>query len=249
MDDVTDLHMYGDLASWFHLLSAPADYAEEANFIVEQVQARVRSGAVERMLELGSGAGCTASHLKAYAAMTLSDLSEGMLDLSVQLNPECTHHQGDMRTLRLGETFDAVLIHDAIMYMLTIEDLTAAMTTAWVHCRPGGVAVFMPDHTAETFEAGETTHGGHDGADGRGIRYTCWDQDEDPNDGRVEAHYTYMLREPGQPMRTVYDRHVVNAFPRAVWRSCVQGVGFEVHDCVDPWERVVLFGVRPLEGD
>ncbi len=36
--------------------------------------------------------------------------------------------------------------------------------------RPGGIAVFVPDHTRETFE--ETTDlGGTDGDDGRGARY------------------------------------------------------------------------------
>jgi hypothetical protein len=40
--------------------------------------------------------------------MTLVDLSEEMLVVSRQLNPECQHHQGDMRTVRLGRTFDAV---------------------------------------------------------------------------------------------------------------------------------------------
>ena len=36
--------------------------------------------------------------------MTLVDLSEEMLAVSRELNPECEHLQGDMRTLRLGRT-------------------------------------------------------------------------------------------------------------------------------------------------
>ena len=110
--------LYGELASWFHLLSWPADYAEEAGF--------ARSLLVERnsphpltLLELGSGGGNNASHLKAHFKITLTDLSQGMLDLSRKLNPECEHLQGDMRSLRLGRVFDAVFIHDAIMYMTT----------------------------------------------------------------------------------------------------------------------------------
>jgi trans-aconitate methyltransferase len=35
-----------------------------------------------------------------------------MLDLARQLNPDCTYHAGDMRTIRLDETFDAVFIAD-----------------------------------------------------------------------------------------------------------------------------------------
>ena len=48
-----------------------------------------------------------------------------MLALSATLNPECEHLEGDMRTLRLGRTFDVVFIHDAISYLTTEDDLRA----------------------------------------------------------------------------------------------------------------------------
>src|SRR5215510_3991192 len=108
MPSVSELpKLYGELASWFHLLSSPADYAEEAEFVRKLL---TESGAVapRTVLELGSGGGNNVSHLKAHFHMTLVDLSPGMLALSRTLNPECEHLQGDMKTLRLGRTFDAV---------------------------------------------------------------------------------------------------------------------------------------------
>ena len=59
--------------------------------------------------------------------MTLVDRSAGMLAVSQRLNPECEHVLGDMRTVRLNRLFDAVLIHDAIMYMLSLADLLQAL--------------------------------------------------------------------------------------------------------------------------
>ena len=44
-----------------------------------------------------------------------------------------------------------LLVHDAVCYMTTPEDLRRAMETAFIHCRPGGVALFCPDYVAETF--------------------------------------------------------------------------------------------------
>ena len=41
-----------------------------------------------------------------------------------------SHHVGDLRSVRLGETFDAVLVHDAIDYMTTEVELRAAFETA-----------------------------------------------------------------------------------------------------------------------
>ena len=61
-----------------------------------------------------------------------------MLALSGGLNPECEHIQGDMRTLRLERLFDTVFVHDAVTYMLTGQDLRAAIVTAFAHTRPEG---------------------------------------------------------------------------------------------------------------
>ena len=109
------------------------------------------------MLELGSGGGNNAFHLKKEFELTLVDLSADMLAVSKALNPECEHVQGDMRSVRLGRTFDAVFVHDAIEYMTTEDDLRQAVQTVYAHCRPGGVAVLVPDDIAENFEPRPST--------------------------------------------------------------------------------------------
>ena len=158
--DTSDL--YGDeLAPWFHLLTPPAEYADEAAFALGMMREHV-VGPLETALELGSGGGNMASHLKRWLQLTLTDVSPAMLAVSATINPDCEHLVGDMRTLRLGRTFDAVLIHDAICYMTSEADLRAALATAAEHLRPGGVAVFEPDHVRESFVPA-TDHGGEDG--------------------------------------------------------------------------------------
>lgn len=72
----------------------------------------------------------------------------------------------DMRSLRLDETFDAVLVHDAIDYMTTEHDLAAAFETAAAHLQPSGQLLIVPDDTAESFEA-DSEVGGNDGPDSR----------------------------------------------------------------------------------
>ena len=98
-----------------------------------------------------------------------------------------------MRTVRLGEQFDAVLIHDAIDYMTTEDDLRQAIETAYAHVRPGGIAVLVPDDVAESFEQ-RTDHGGSDAADGRAARYLEWSWDPDPADTWTITNYTFVLR-------------------------------------------------------
>src|SRR4030095_17011892 len=111
-------------------------------------------------LELGSGGGNNASHMKRSFALTLVEPSDGMREISRQLNPECTHLPGDMRHVRLGRTFDAVFVHDSVMYMTTEDDLRAALETVAVHLAPEGVALIAPDATGETFSAATEEGGG-----------------------------------------------------------------------------------------
>jgi SAM-dependent methyltransferase len=214
--------LYGELAPWFHLLTPPAEYEEEAGIYLRTIQ-EAADGPVRTVLELGSGGGNNASYLKEHFEMTLVDLSPAMLEVSRGLNPECEHLEGDMRTVRLGREFDAVFVHDAIVYLTSKEDLRACMETAWVHCRPGGAALFVPDYVKESFEPG-TDHGGTDGGD-RAMRYMEWQWDPDPDDDTFLVDFAYLLRE-GDEVRAVHDRHECGLFGKETWLELLQDVGF-----------------------
>lgn len=219
-----DLRFYGDLASWWPLISPPEEYAEEAAFAGELL--RRASIPVRQVLELGSGGGSNAVHLAPSFDLTLVDLSPQMLEVSRRLNPSCQHLEGDMRTVRLNRTFDAVFLHDAIDYMTTLEDLRLAMETAFVHCRPGGVAVLIPDHVAETFTA-DSDCGGVDGDDGRAVRFLDWTWDPDPDDTWVQTDYAFLLRDADGRVEPVHEAHRTGLFPTAEWMRLLTEVGFE----------------------
>jgi SAM-dependent methyltransferase len=236
------LKLYSSLASWWPLLSAPEDYKGEAAFVHKAIDAACQFKP-RTMLELGSGGGNNASHLKAWYEMTLVDLSPAMLRVSRKLNPECKHIKGDMRTVRLGEIFDAVFIHDAISYMTTEDDLSAAITTAYVHCIPGGVAFFAPDHVRESFKP-RIEHGGNDGG-GLGVRYLEWMTDADPTDSTYTLDMAYMLRGPDGSMRVEHDRHTFGLFSRPTWLRLLRKAGFRPRAVADQWGRTVLVASKP----
>jgi SAM-dependent methyltransferase len=230
------MHMYSDLAPWFHLLTHPSDYADEAAF-VSRVVDDVGDGEARTLLELGSGGGNNASHLKAHFQCTLTDLSPKMLALSRTLNPECEHLEGDMRTLRLGRTFDVVFIHDAISYLTTEEDLRAAIETAVAHVRPGGVVILTPDATTEIFRPA-TDHGGHDGDDGRSLRYLEWTHVPEPGTSTYVTDYAIIARGPGAELHVVHDRHTLGLFSEATWKRLIAESGLELVDTTveNPYE-------------
>lgn len=215
--------LYEALADWWPLLSAPEEYAEEAAAYGDHLAASARRS-VRRVLELGSGGGNNASHLKSRFEMTLVDISIPMLNVSRALNPECEHIQGDMRTVRLGREFDAVFVHDAICYMTTKRDLAAAIETASIHCARGGAVLLAPDHVKETYADG-TNHGGHDGPD-RALRYLEWTHDPDPDDETYLVDFAYLLRD-GDEIHVTHDRHVEGLFPRSMWLRLLAESGLE----------------------
>lgn len=228
-------------------MSAPSEYVEEAGIYGRRLLEN-GSQPARTLVEFGSGGGNNASYLKRHFEITLVDVSEGMLSVSRKLNPECSHFLGDMRTVRLGREFDRVFVHDAICYMTTAEDLRRAVETAFVHCRPGGAALFAPDFVRETFRGG-SDHGGSDGED-RGFRYLEWVRDPDSSGTTYVVDYAYMLRE-GESVRVEHERHIEGLFPREEWLAILRNVGFEPynlpfeHSELDPGQSELFLGLKP----
>lgn len=215
--------LYTDLTPFYRLVDPPEDHLGEATSYRD---ALLRAATEPRtLLDLGAGAGHNALHLKSRFACTLADLSEPMLALSREINPECEHVQGDMRSLRLQREFDTVLVHDAIMYMTTEADLRAAVQTAFVHTKQGGAVVFAPDTFRDTYRESHDLLEGDDGV--RSMRGVEWDWDPDPSDTTTMVEYSFLLRDGGS-MFAVHDRHVEGLFSLETWRNLLVETGFRV---------------------
>lgn len=240
-------HLYTDLAGWFHLLTRPEDYAEEAGIFTGILRDALPDA--RTVLEMGSGGGNNAWHMKKNFHITLSDLSAEMLGISRRLNPELEHFQGDMRTLRLGRTFDAVFIHDAVCYLTSETDLRQTFETAFLHTRPGGVLLVVPDITRETYQD-STESGGSDGDQitppqpGRALRYLEWTYDPDPTDTTYIADFAYLLRDGAADVQTLYDRHILGIFPHHTWLRQLEAAGFRASAL--PYDHSEVEGTRDI---
>lgn len=230
--------LYSELASWWPLLSPPSDYTVEAGFYGDELVAACRREPA-RLLELGSGGGNNASHLKRRFDLTLVDLSPRMLAVSRALNPECRHLQGDMRSVRLDERFDMVFVHDAASFLLDEDDLRATLATAHHHLYAGGAVLFAPDHTRESF-CPATNHGGND-ADGRALRYLEWTWDPDPSDTSYLCHFAILMRERDGTVANVYDSHELGMLPRNTWLSAMREAGFDAEAIPCPFAEAAGF--------
>jgi len=142
MNDVFDAY-----AAYYDLLYRDKNYAGEAEY-VDRLIRRYASNA-RNVLELGCGTGTHARELvKRGYSVTGIDLSESMIAQAIRLIPDTARHalcfaSGDLRTFRSEQSFDVVLaLFHVMSYQTTNEDLGAAMATAAMHLRPGGLLVF-----------------------------------------------------------------------------------------------------------
>jgi SAM-dependent methyltransferase len=229
--------LYGDLAPWWPLISPPSEYVDE----IPRLQAAL--GPPGRLLELGSGGGHVASHLSQFDR-TLVDLAEPMLAVSRELNPDCRHEQGDMRTIRLNERFDAVVVHDAIDYLLTEDDVEQMLDTAAEHLVDGGRLVLVPDGIADTFRPG-TTSGGSEDAHGRAARFLEWVHELQPGETSVQVDYVFVLRERDGSVDVVHEQHECGLFTINQWQRMLSDFTDVVVSVTDEsWGEGVLITAR-----
>lgn len=216
--------LYDELVRYYHLLDPLEDHAEEGEEFGHVLLRAVPDAA--SLLELGAGAGHGAHYVKErFDSVSLTDISEPMLERSRLLNPDCEHQLGDMRTLRLGRRFDCVLIHDAITYMTTRADLLLVGETVAAHLRPGGAALLIPDSVKETYVESEELYRADDGT--RSLRCLEWSHDPDSSDETHVVDFAFLVREGGE-VQCIHDRHLHGLFATDTWLEVLKAAGLEV---------------------
>lgn len=223
--------MYSEFADYIQLISPPKDYAKEAGYWRDVLRTKLGPGRHE-ILELGVGGGHNLSHLTNDFNATAVDISETMLEQCRKLNPDVTLHVGDMRTVRLRKKFKAVLIHDAIAYMLTVNDLRQTFATAAEHLEPGGVLITAPDCYRETYRPPKVDHSTH--SDGE-TEFTIveYQYDPDSSDTQTETILFYFIRTQAG-LQVEQDRHVTGLFPLQTWLDTIADTGFSVEKAPYP---------------
>jgi hypothetical protein len=149
-----------------------------------------------------------------------------MLDLAETLNPQVDYIPGDMKTIRLNQTFDAVAILDSIVYMRTPEELYQAFQTAYCHLNPGGVFITFAEELKDRFVQ-NTTHMSEHTKPPFEIIFIENSYDPDPQDTLFESTFVYMIRKNGELSMEI-DRHLCGLFLYETWIKILTQVGFSI---------------------
>ncbi|MEM6506574.1 MAG: class I SAM-dependent methyltransferase [Planctomycetota bacterium] len=231
--------LYADLARLWPVLSPPEDYADEVATLGELIDDTLGEPPADQrwsVLELGAGGGHSITHLKDKYDCTAADLSKQMLEQCRALNPDVPTVVGDMRSMRLDQQFDVVLICDAIDYMLTEDDALAALKTAAAHLRPGGLVLMAPTYTRETFVDGDVADDGTPPMDDAaqsdepqpGVTFFTFVYDPEPADTTFEMILLYLIRDrETRRVKVIEDRHTCGLFSIARWQAMMTQAGLE----------------------
>jgi SAM-dependent methyltransferase len=144
------MDVFGNYARYYNLLYRDKDYAGEVEFIDQLL--RTYASQTQSILELGCGTGTHALllakqgysvHGVDLSAEMLQQASERLSQLPQELASKLTYSQGDIRTIRLDQQFDAIVsLFHVFSYQTTNQDLQATFATVNAHLKPGGVLIF-----------------------------------------------------------------------------------------------------------
>jgi SAM-dependent methyltransferase len=216
--------LFNDLAHLWPVMSPPQEYAEEASCWRQVLWERLGPGR-HHVLELGVGGGHNLSHLGDTLDATAVDISPRMLKHSIALNPGVEHIVGDMRCVRVGRTFEAVMIHDAISCITTARDLASVFTTAAAHLESGGLLILAPEYFPEQLSLPRIDCRTNS-VQGLALTYVEYTHDPDPSDTMLEVLITYFIHSDNK-LRIEHDRLLVGLFSRSTWRRLMHDAGFE----------------------
>lgn len=144
------MSVFAQYSRYYDLLYKDKDYAGEVSFVNGLI--KELAPAARTILELGCGTGIHAK-LLAEAGYDIhgidrsAEMLEGAQGRLAEVNPEVagrlSFSQGDVRTVRVNGTFDVVIsLFHVMSYQVTNEDILAALETARVHLKPGGLFIF-----------------------------------------------------------------------------------------------------------
>ena len=149
--------MFSKTARYYDKIYAFKDYHAEVQHLTAIVRQSLRSEG-KRLLDVACGAGHHITYLKEHFDVEGLDISQELLEIARQREPDILFHRADMIDFDLSRTFDVVTcLFSSIGYVKTLYNLTRAVTCMTRHLTTGGVLVIEPWFTPDTWRPG-TVH-------------------------------------------------------------------------------------------
>jgi SAM-dependent methyltransferase len=197
------------------------DHAAEARALATLIRAALPGATT--LLDVGCGTGL---HLAEFERQGFAcrgvDADINMVTLARGREPELQVDLGDMRTLDLGERFDAVTALFAVLaYARTKDHLLESVARLAVHVKPGGILIAEGFIPFAQFVAGRQTALLIDDADLKICRMSMSRQV-----GRIAIlDFHYLVGTPQRGIERLFERHELGLFEAADYRAAFEAAG------------------------
>ena len=243
--------LYNDLSwLWPYWGDPTTEYADFCKFLIPIIK-KYSKIPTNSLLNIGCGSGKNIFTLKKEFDITGLDISQDMLNLASELNPESNFVKADMRSFALNKTFDSIIIDDSIAYMTTTDDLYSVFQQAHYHLKKGGVMIVSPDETKETFVQNSTSSyivKPHRKPNNLDLVFIENYYDANPGDNIFKATFLYLIRKNNK-QNIEKDIHTLGLFSINTWRGLLKKACFEFSEkCYtqDDKKYTVFICLKPL---
>lgn len=211
---------------YYNLLYHDKDYAAEVDYL-DRLLLRHGLGGKD-LLEFGSGTGKHGRLLaeRGYRVLGIERSAE-MVAQAIPSNG-FTCQQGDICTVRLGRSFDAVLaLFHVISYQTTNDAVKEVFARAAEHLRPGGLFVFDVWYSPAVYAQRPTVRIKR--LEGEGVRITRIAEPKiHSNENRVDVHYSIFAEDLASgTVQTLTETHPMRHFSLPELSLLAAMTGFE----------------------
>ena len=200
--------LHNSLAKYYDRVYSYRDYLDEAVRLQNLIIKYSESGG-NLLLDVACGTGLHLKYLKDDFSCTGVDVSKAMLKIARKNVKGVTFKEADMKTLRLGKQFDAIVcLLSSIGYVKTPASLEKTIWNFSKHLKKGGLALIEPSHAKSAYANGEPRIITHDGKDAKiaRINYTNFRQ------ATAVLNMHILIAERGKDAKYFVDRHELGLF-------------------------------------
>ncbi len=182
-------------------------------------------GAHEKVLDLAAGTGDVGKQLvnRGYANISLADKSQGMLNVAqAKIGVDKPVYVTAMEDIAIDKQFDAVVVRQAINYLMDYQGLVQGLKQVHSHLNSGGRLIFnAPNYT------GNETYGDKDSEyDSGGFHVKVKEMNLVQGRKLIHTQHCVLMKPDGSGIRKAYDMNIFGLFTKQEFESALREAGF-----------------------
>lgn len=213
--------MYSNLSIVYDKLM-DVDYASYFNIIDQELKDKKNL----LILDLGCGSGNIIPKLSNYGKVFATDVSENMLIIARQKNPQATYFCLDiLNTTTLNKEFDFIIsAFDVLNYLENFNDFKCGLKEVYKSLKKGGKFIFdihtpqkinyMLENQPFIYESEEISY--------------LWFTYPTKNELEVESELTFFVKEKGDLYKKLYEFQKQRTYNIELVKNTLEEIGFKI---------------------